>query len=183
MLSKVKVYIGDFKINRDSHLFIENWGDDIVRGSSFRIDPRIPVVDIDYLGLQKETIKWIVEESKCELILCTLYPSKIDTSLPCQITYKDHCSEDTQKIWDLVKECFHTRNRKELSSKLKESNVSLHVLNQWLQGNPTPENIGILKLLDLKVLHSNPHIWIDYLSLRLLNGPSYPKYRFKKKAL
>jgi hypothetical protein len=178
----VTIYIGDFKLNPDSHQFVTQW-DERILGRSLRLIRAIPVVDLDYLGLDQGVLKKIVHEASNELIVCTLYPNKVDNTLPCKITYKENIVNiQDQLIWNIIRECFFEPNRAKLSQKLKDCNISPHVLNLWLQGNPTPETIGLLKQLDSKVLLSNPDIWIDYMCLKLKGGPTYPKYKFKKKS-
>jgi len=176
----VKVYIGDLKINEDSHTFIWNYDRSLVVGESF-FDTKVIFLDIDVLDLDKKEIEWIVKNSKVKTVLSTLYPDKIDKKLDCEIVYKDNWipSKDLQ-VWDLLKILYNEKDRMKVRRILVENNMSLYLLNNWIQGNPSKDNMGALRVLDHYLTKSPPGLWISLVSFLLLDGPRYTHYRFKK---
>jgi len=125
----VQIYIGDLKFNADSHLFIDSDNYHSIYVSSF--DSRIPFLDIDYLGVTRHEIGRIVSEVKRKVVLTTLYPEKIDTKWECQINYKDDwIKRDDPKIYEVVKEIFHDKDRSRVRKSLIDNNISLFMINK-----------------------------------------------------
>jgi hypothetical protein len=177
----VKIYIGDLKYNNDSHKFIEE--DELYSLSLNTFDSRVAFIDIDYVGLSTSRISDIVSNSKSKIILTTLYPDKIDKKLECEIIYKDDFIQKNQpKIYEVIKRIFHEKDRKKVWRELQESNVSLFMINKWLQSNANPENIYALKYIDSYLSRISPALWISLVVYLLNSGPKYINYHFKKNA-
>lgn len=180
MKNNVTIYIGDIKLNPDSHIFVEQY-DDSILSSGLSFDSRVPMIDIDYLNLSKKDVNDIVQKAKRNIIICTLYPNKIDKKIPCQIQYKDGwIDESGEDLYEIVRQCFHQKDRKQLRNLLKDSRISTHFLNKWLHCNPTGANFDALKVLDYYIVTQNPDIWIDLVALLIHDGPDYPSYKYKR---
>ena len=179
--SNVKIYIGDLKINNDSHKFIEQ--DDIEFLSVAGFDSRVPFIDIDYVNLSASRIRDLVSTFTSKLILVTLYPEKIDKKLECEIIYKDDfIKKNDVKIYELVKRIFHEKDRMKIWREIQESNISLYMINKFLQSNATPENLGALKCVDSYLPRISPAIWISLMVYNVTSGPNYVAYHFSKNA-
>lgn len=181
MNPNIKIYIGDLKYNPDSHLFLETYSRDKILSRCF--DNRILFLDIDYLDLKKDEVSWIVENIKKPGILCSLNPEKIDKGIQAEIIYKENWLEKNEpNIFELMKIIFHEKNRKKVRKILNETNVSLFMINKWIQSNPTEVNLNSLITLDRYLGNVSPEIWISLVSINLIHGPRYIEYKFKRKS-
>lgn len=175
--SHVQIYIGDLKFNQDSHRFIEDVNSVYVT----RFDNKIDFVDIDYLGLDCKSIANIVANVNKKVMLVTLFPEKIDTKLECKINYKDHAIKKYEmKIYDIVKCIFIEKNRMKVFAILMHNNANPHMLNKWLQSNPSALNLGALQMSDYYVDRIPPALYLSLIAFNVTSGPSYISYAFKK---
>ena len=171
--------IGDVPYNKESHLFVESI-DDLERLKYGGFDSRIPLIDVEWLGLKRDQCKEIVETLTKPYVMVSVNPEMFYRKWTKDIQYRSNYNEkdDLFKLFNYINASPY---RMKVYERLKSGNESLHLLLKWYMSSVTPNNFQLFQTLDKYINVIDPNIWLSILAFGIEpNDVGRMEYRFGK---